>query len=398
MNRPFKSDFLASLVLVYESLPFTNQEIVKMDKELSEYEQLFMNPDVEKNLISKNELLTSFAISKAENSLLSLKEARDVYNILLSDDGYSFINQKIKDKKKLTRKDYEKLEFFNIAKTFRKLNQETFEIKQLTPQLIKNIHLQITKGLDIFHESLTDFTAYKSGKWRDSDDIRVGSYAPPSHKKIEEEVKELVKWLKRDYSIVNTAVFHTALYAIHPFHNGNKRVCRILEHILLRGLSINSKNLYSTSYYYHKQKDRYYKYLLYSLERRNLNHFTSFILEAIVLSIIFVTKTSLESKRKEFLERKVNDEKIRMVLNPLIKRRQLQFKSLFKFAKKRIARQTFVTYLQKATKNGWVNKRKQGKAVYYSLNLKVSEDKIIEKWVKFARDRIAYVPDDISLV
>ena len=38
-------------------------------------------------------------------------------------------------------------------------------------------------------------------------------------------------------------------------------------------IQINSKNLYSTSYYYHKEKDRYYKYLLYSLERKNLNHF-----------------------------------------------------------------------------------------------------------------------------
>ncbi|MEA2088247.1 MAG: Fic family protein [Patescibacteria group bacterium] len=397
IKNPFSQDFLKKFALVPELLPFKDEEVVKLDKELSEYEHLFMNPEVERNLISKNELLASFAISKAEESSLTLKEAQDVYNFVLQNNEYDFIRKKIKNKKKLTQKDYEKLEFFNIAKTFRKLNQEPFKIEKLSPNFIKNIHSQLTQGLDVFHKYLPSFTVYKSGKWRDNDTIRVWGYKPPSYEKIPAGVKELIAWIKDNNSINGVAIFHTALYALHPFHNGNKRVCRILEHILFRGLGLNSKNLYSTSYYYHKQKDRYYKYLLYSIERKNLNHFTSFVLEAVVLSIISVLKTSLEIKRSEFLEKKIEDARIKLVLKPLIRRRELQFKTLFKISKKKIARQTFVSYLQRAVENKTLKKRKAGRAVYYRLNLQTPEDKVFKKWIDFTQQRLSYLPYDIKL-
>lgn len=396
-HHPFSQDFLSEFVLAPDLLPFKDEEIVKLDKELSEYEQLFMNPDIEKHLISKNELLASFAISKAEQSSLTLKEAQDVYDLILHNQDYDFIKKKINDKQKLTQKDYEKLEFFNIAKTFRMLNQDLFQADKLTAKFIKDVHLQLTQGLDVFQKYLSGFTVYRSGQWRDNDAIRVGRYAPPPYKKIANSIKELISWIKVNNSASGIGVFHTALYALHPFNNGNKRVCRILEHILFRGIGINSKNLYSASYYYHKQKDRYYKYLLYSLERKNLNHFTSFVLEAIVLSIISALKTSLESKRKEFLEKGAPDEKVKSILKPLIKRRELQFKILFKFSKKKIARQTFVSYLQKAVKGKLVKKREAGRAVYYQLNFQSPENKVLKIWVDFARERLPYVPDDIML-
>src|SRR3989338_2757450 len=109
--KPFKTPFLSNFTLTSELFPFTNTEIIDMDKELSNYEHLFLDPEVEKNLISKNELLASFGISKAEQSNLSLKEAQDVYDAILKDPNYNFISEKLKTQKKLTWKDYEKLEF-----------------------------------------------------------------------------------------------------------------------------------------------------------------------------------------------------------------------------------------------------------------------------------------------
>src|SRR3989344_5191849 len=104
--RPFSTGFLSQFVFAPQTLPFTNKEVLSLDRELSEYEQVFLNPDIEKNLISKNELLASFAISKAEDSQLTLKEAEDVYNLVLSDPHYDFIGEKIKAKKKLAQKDH----------------------------------------------------------------------------------------------------------------------------------------------------------------------------------------------------------------------------------------------------------------------------------------------------
>jgi len=399
-KKPFVHTFLSQFVFSPTLLPFTDEEIGKIDIELGEYEQVFLNPDIEKNLISRNELLTSFAISKAENSALTLQEAQDVYEVIAANEEYTFISEKLKAKQKLTRKDYEKLEFFNIAKTFRSLNQTPVKIKDLTPFLIREIHQSLSKGLDIFAKLLPDFTVYKVGGWRDNDLIRVGTYTPAPFISIEEGVEELIAWIKKNQNITGVALFHTALYALHPFNNGNKRVCRILEHLFFRDLGLNQKNLYSTSYYYHKQKQRYYKYLLFSLERRNLNHFVGFIQEALVLSMISVVKTSLESKRNEFLKKPGIDNQTKSILKPLIKRSELQFKNLFKHSRGKIARQTFVTYLQKATDAGIVSKKEAGRTTYYHLKLKTPqpEEETLTKWLSFAGQRLTFIPDEIKLI
>lgn len=399
-QKPFAHTFLSQFVFTPTLLPFTDDELRNIDTELGEYEQVFLNPDIERNLISRNELLASFAISKAENSTLTLQEAQDVYAVILANKEYTFISDKLKAKQKLTRKDYEKLEFFNIAKTFRGLNQSPIKIADLTSALIKEIHRGLSQGLDIFAKYLPDFTVYKAGNWRDNDLIRVGTYIPASFEGIEKGVEELISWLKKKQAITGVALFHTALYALHPFNNGNKRVCRILEHLFFRDIGLNQKNLYSTSYYYHKEKARYYKYLLYSLERRNLNHFTSFVEEALVLSMISVVKTSLESKRSDFLERQDTDEQVKSILKPLIKRSEVQFKNLFKHSRGKIARQTFVNYLQLAVEQGIVTKKEEGRTTYYSLHLNISqpEEETLKEWLDFAKQRLTFIPHDIKLV
>ena len=396
--KPFSQPFISDFVWTPQTLPFTSEEIISFDKELSVYEQVFLNPDIEKNLISKNELLASFAISKAEDSQLTLQEARDVYNLVLSDPNYDFIRERLKAKEKLTNKDYDKLEFFNILKTFRSINQEPFTIDDLTPLKIREFHTNLTQGLDIFKDYLSDFTVYKSGLWRDNDLIRIGSYVPAPHTEIEKGVEELIAWLKENQIITGIAVFHTALYGLHPFNNGNKRICRILEHVLLRSLNINNKNLYSTSYYYHRQKARYYKYLLFSLERKNLNHFVAFVQEALVLSIIDVVKTSLEVKRQEFIARQELEGQMALVLKPLVKRGEVQFKSLARITRGKIARQTLVTYLSRAVGQGILRRRETGRVTYYGLNFEAPEIETLQKWLGFAKQRLAFIPDNIKLI
>jgi Fic family protein len=397
IKNPFKEPFLDQLVLAPSLLPFSDKEILELDANLNQYEQLFLNPDIEKNLISKNELLASFAISKAENSTLTLKEAQDVYKDLLNNEEYTFISEKLKAKQKLDKKDYEKLEFYNIAKTFRSYNQNPIALKEITPEYIKDLHKQITLGLDVFKDHLTGFDIYKAGKWRDNNNIRVGTYIPAPYKNIGKGVEELLTWIKNNPSIISVGIFHTALYALHPFNNGNKRVCRVLEHIFLRSLAINTKNLYSTSYYYHKEKERYYKYLLASLEKRNLNHFVTFFQEALVLSIVSVIKTSLEVKRKEFLDRSDLEEQVKAILKPLIKRHEIQFKNLLRLANAKIARQTFVTYLQKATEQGLVTRREQGRNTYYALNISPQEEKVLHDLLEIAKSKLSFIPDEIKL-
>lgn len=398
VKKPFKQPFLNQFVLASSLLPFTDEEILKLDSDLNKYEILFLNPDIEKNLISKNELLASFAISKAENSKLTLQEAQDVYNFILNNKDYTFISEKLKRGEKLVEKDYDKLEFYNIAKIFRSYNQNPIHINKVTPDYIKELHKQLTQGLDIFKDHLPHFDVYKSGHWRDNDDIRIDDYKPAPYTEIRKSIEELLVWVKENHSLTSVGVFHAALYALHPFRNGNKRVSRVLEHIFLRSLRINGKNLYSTSYYYHKEKARYIKYLLFSLKKRNLNHFVGFFQEALVLSIISVIKTSLEVKRDEFIISRDLDEATKAILKPLIKRREIQFNNLYKEVSRKMARQTFTNYLEKATVEGVVTRRGEGRNVYYGLNNSFQEEKEIHTLLDFVKPKLSFIPDEIKLV
>lgn len=388
----FKTSFLAKFEYNPEIISMGNSDIIFLDSELQKYGKILLDPDVGKSMISKNELFASYAISKAENSQLTLAEAMEVHNLLLADPDYDFISKKLDNKIKLTQKDHDKLEFFNIAKSFRILNQSILDLDKLDKKFILNVHAQLSMGMDIFADYLPDFSLYKSGRWRNDNMVVVGSYVPAPSNQIETGIDELISWLKNNRNPMSVAVFHNALYALHPFNNGNKRVCRILEHVLMRSIGLNQKNLYSESYYFHMQKERYYKYLFYSLEHFNFNHFVSFVMEAMSLSIISVLKTAIEVEKFKFLDKKEIDSSIKSVLRPLVKRKNLQFKNLLRINRNKISRQTLVSYLQKATELEILNRVAEGRNTFYSLNVNIPEIITLRKWITMASNKLSFLP------
>lgn len=394
----FTSNLLAKFSFDEKTLPFKEQELIDFDKQLENYEKTHLNPDLEKTLITKNEILASFAISKAEGSKLTLQEANRLHKDLVTDSTPDFIEEKLSRNEELTAKDHDKLEFLNIAETFREMNSQKFELKNLDLNYIKKIHRQLTANMDLFKDHLPNFDIYQPGKFRDNNLIRVGNYTPPDYTVIKENSVELIDYLKNEPSINRIALFHTGLYAIHLFNNGNKRVCRILEHLLLRSLGLNKKNLYSTSYYYHLEKDRYYKNLLLSIQRKNFNYFTAFIQESLFLSQLSILKTSIKSQRKNFLDQNIEDERARKALEPLVKEERIQYKKLYKRNRSKMAEQTFVNILKEAAKKGILRRKEEGKAVYYSLNVRTFEEKWYRELVSFAKERLDYIPSWITKV
>lgn len=390
---PFVQPFLSSFFIAPNSLSFKDEDLKEADKKLSVYEKTEIDWSLEKSLRERNDMLVSYAVSKAENSSLTLAEAADIYNLI--DDAPSFLVKKIKEAKKLTQNDYDRLEYYNIAKTFKALAEDGFGINDLTPELILKLHLRLTENLDIFSKHLSSFEVYNSGHFRDNDKIKVGDYQPAPYQEIKPSVLELIKWLQAAPSAINIFIFHAALYALHPFKNGNKRVCRVLEHFLLKDIGYNKKSLYSTSYYYHKHKSRYYSNLVESLYKHNLNNFVSFASEALFFSVAGVVVGVLQRKKQDFLNNSGLDDKIIKILKPLVKRNEVKFGRFYALAKRKVARQTFVTYLDEAVTKGVVIKREQGKNTYYSLAGNYSESNLLIDWLNIGRKKLNYLPDDL---
>jgi len=117
-----------------------------------------------------------------------------------------------------------------------------------------------------------------------------------------------------------------------------------------------------------------------------------------VLSIIDVVKTSLEVKRQGFIARQELEGQMALVLKPLVKRGEVQFKSLARITRGKIARQTLVTYLSRAVGQGILRRRETGRVTYYGLNFEAPEIETLQKWLGFAKQRLAFIPDNIKLI
>ncbi len=62
-QNPFKKGFLSQFSLNLDTLNLKDVDIKSLDNELNTFERISLDLDIEKTLISKNELLASFAIS-----------------------------------------------------------------------------------------------------------------------------------------------------------------------------------------------------------------------------------------------------------------------------------------------------------------------------------------------
>jgi len=397
-NRPvLESGFLSTFFISEENLPLSESFFRNCDNLLSTYEKNNINWSLEKSLRKRNDILFSFAVSKAENSNLTLAEAQDVYDYLEKNKEqkeYSLIYKKIKKGEKLKQKDHDQLEYFNILKTFQYFNKKGIKVKDLNVDFLKELHKKLTIGLDVFAEHLSDFETYNSGFLRSDDKVKVANFIPAPQKEIENDIVNLITWFKKNPSAINIFIFHTSLYAIHPFKNGNKRLCRVLEHFLLQDISYNQKNLYNISYYYHKHKDSYYKNLLDALYKRNLNYFVSFASQALVFSIASVISGVLQRKKLEFLNSSGLDKSVISTIKPVIKYNEFRFSKFYALSKRKVSHQTFVNYLALATESEILQKRSVGKNVYYRLNGNYQEEIILNELLQEAREKVNFLPNE----
>lgn len=391
-DNPFKSPFLGQFILTDTGLHIPDQAILSLDGEVSHFEHR-INTDVRAALISRNELLTSFAIAKAEKTnKLTIEEMRQI-RASLGDSTYREEYANLPP-----RKAHDTIEYANILETYRwSLEKDNVTADNLSIDLIQRVHRGLTRGLDPYGDKITfGFAPYNPGTLRDNDEIRVDTYRPVDAKDITSELNELIKTYRENRSLENLLLFHAGLYAIHPFNNGNKRLCRILEHALLRDLGLNQSNIYSHSYFYYRQMGRFYSTLLKGLLSKNFTPIVNFSREALFFSQLDVFRTSVEHQRKNFVKQmtagmKVNETQSK-IHTALVKSKEIQFKRIVKIAKK-VSDRTVAEYLRQGIEQGLLEKHDRGKFSYYSLRLDVDEEHFIKERVSKYAGKVNILPE-----
>jgi Fic family protein len=178
-------------------------------------------------------------------------------------------------------------------------------------QEVKNAYkaYEMIKGFDAYSESdlleahriLTNLIEDDAGKYRNHgegvfDGDKLVFMAPPENL-VPSLMKDLFSWLKEDeetHILVKSCVFHYEFVFIHPFGDGNGRVARLWQSVLLTKWDPLFEYIPIESSI-QKYQDEYYEAISICHKNGNSNAFVEFVLKMIEQTIDEV----LSSAKKE---------------------------------------------------------------------------------------------------
>jgi Fic family protein len=223
------------------------------------------------------ELLYSSIASTAaiEGNSLNAEEVRALDEGKIPDAGH-------------TAKD--RLEITNLINAYRAI--DTLPAKPIplisSEQHIKELHKRITFDLP-YNDNIPG--AYRNGKVIVGDKAHGDIYNPP---KIIEDVRmlmaEFIDWMNSDDLInenvfIRSALAHYHFSLIHPFWDGNGRVARLLEALLLQSAGIRFLPKMLSNYYY-RHVDDYYRAFSDTIKaKKDVTPFLEFNLRGVIESL-----------------------------------------------------------------------------------------------------------------
>lgn len=224
------------------------------------------------------ELLYSSVAGTAaiEGNSLNADEVRELDEGKIPDAGH-------------TAKD--RLEITNLIGAYRLLDEQKAKSatsRLLTEEHIRDLHRQITSGLP-YEDNIPG--KYRNGMVRVGDKAHGGEYRPPKIiEDIEMLMREFIDWMNSDELInehvfVRAAVAHFHFSLIHPFWDGNGRVARLLEALLLQSAGIRYVPKMLSNYYY-RHVDDYYRAFSDTIEAdKDVTPFLEFNLRGVIESL-----------------------------------------------------------------------------------------------------------------
>lgn len=191
----------------------------------------------------------------------------------------------------------------NNYNTIKKIKD--YKEKELTKELLKEIHSSITKD--------TSSDPKEEGFFRKSNDIIVVdqdgeiSYIPPDHKHLEKILNDFCIFANETnpkrfiHPIIRAAILHFLIGYIHPFTDGNGRTARavfywyllkkgywLIEYLSISRMIIKSRGQYSKAY------------LFSELDENDLTYFIIYQLKTLELAF---------DSLKEYINRKIQEKR-----------------------------------------------------------------------------------------
>ncbi len=217
--------------------------IAQTERFYGQIEALKVPKKLELNLERDNLIQSSYSSNKIEGNPLTLPE---VTNLLLD------------DRVPTNRDEKEVVNYFELLSDLEKYQDSEFDVK-----LVKKIHSLLLDGVDKTAGEVRNEKVVV-GKYQEE----KGNYTlkvkhePPFHgqKDIESALKELFSWVSDQADlpvVVLVGIFHHQFVYIHPFEDGNGRVCRLLSTLLFLKRQYRINKLFVLDDYYDIDRMQY---------------------------------------------------------------------------------------------------------------------------------------------
>ena len=207
---------LFMLIPKFELTPKLLTNITEIERYYGQLEGIRIPRQLLLNIERTNLIQSSYSSNSIEGNPLSVGE---VTNLILS------------DRVPVNRSEKEIINYFSILKRL-----ETEKARSLTLEYVLKLHKELLAGVNDEIKGQIRNVPIVVGRKNIDKQIFI-KHNPPFHTrvKIENAIKELLKWLltSEEPAILTAGIFHHEFVYLHPFEDGNGRMCRLLTALIL---------------------------------------------------------------------------------------------------------------------------------------------------------------------
>lgn len=267
----------------YSITPNLLSEITQIERLYGQIEALNVPEQLELNLTRNNLIQSSYASNRIEGNPLTLPE---VTNLLLD------------DRVPVNRSEKEVVNYFDII-----THLSAQKNNPLSINLVTDIHKKLLTGVDETAGTIRDVPVIVGKYTGEVGNVTLKvKHNPPFHtkKEIGESLEELFTWANTNQTIpivLLAGIFHHQFVYIHPFEDGNGRVCRILTALLFLKNNYKINRYFILDDYYDIDRHQYSD-ALHTADKQDKTEWLTYFAEGVkhsLTSALFKLKEAVKT-------------------------------------------------------------------------------------------------------
>ena len=335
----------------YQLTPKLLNTITQIERLYGQLEALRIPKKLELNLQQDNLIQSAYVSNSIEGNPLNLRE---VTNLLLN------------DRVPVNRDEKEVKNYFDLLQ-----NLSNYTDKKISLQVIKEIHKKLLTGVKnkiagrIRNKKV--IVGKYTGEKKEAMTLEI-KHESPYHKteNIQKALEELDSWLYNGNQLpiaIKAGIFHHQFVYIHPFSDGNGRVCRLLTALVFTQNNYLINKYFILDDYYDIDRIQYSD-MLHTADKGDKTIWLQYFSDGVFFSLQSALARVKESLTQLSIEERPTN-KERQVIDIIQKKKEITSTELAKMLK--VSRQQAHNLLKALVNKDLLDKKGKTKRSYYFM-------------------------------